>query len=108
MSIDQLDKIDIISTTPQGEVVLHIADHLEWDKEKEHILLLQDKINAYLQFIESGQVFEDYPNAVNNKVAIEVIFKYAPPESILPYLEQFKKIVENLEVLFFWRSHTSS
>jgi hypothetical protein len=107
MSIDQLDKIDIISTTPQGEVVLHVADHLEWENEKEHILLLQDKINAYLQYIESGQVLDDYPNAKNNKVAIEVVFKHAPPGSILTYLEQFKKVVENLGVLFLWHFHNT-
>lgn len=65
MSLDQLDKIDIISTNPKGEVVLHIADHLEWTLQKDHILLLQDKINAYLQFIESGQILEEYPTAID-------------------------------------------
>ncbi|MEP7238092.1 MAG: DUF6572 domain-containing protein [Ferruginibacter sp.] len=107
MSIDQLDKIDIISTTQKGEVILHIADHLEWDNEKEHILLLQDKINAYLQFIESGEVFENYPNAINNKVAIEIIFKHEPPKSVLTYFGRFKEIVDKLGYLFFWRLHNT-
>lgn len=107
MSIDQLDKIDIISTTPAGEVVLHIADHLEWDSEKEHILLLQDKINAYLQFIESDQLLSEYPSAIDKRVSIEIIFKFEPPISTLEYLNKFKEVVNGLDIPFSWRIHSS-
>ena len=37
-------------------VVLTITDHLEWDIENEHLLILQDKINAYLGAIEDGEL----------------------------------------------------
>jgi hypothetical protein len=107
MSIDQPGKIDIISTNEQGNVVLHIADYLEWDSENEHILLLQDKINAYLQFIQSGQIFEEYPAAVNNQISIEIVFKHDPPQSSLTYLNRFKEIADELSFPFSWRIHNA-
>lgn len=105
MSIDQLDKIDIVSTDKQGDVTLHIADHYDWNSEKEHILLLQDKLNAYLQFIESGQIFEDYPSAADKKIAIEIVFKYPPSESSIIYLQRFVEIVGELGLHLSWRTH---
>lgn len=53
MSIEQSDKIDFISTTKSGKVQLTISDHLEWNDEEMHLLILQKKINAYLDFIQS-------------------------------------------------------
>jgi hypothetical protein len=103
MSIDQLDKIDIISTSEAGDVVLHISDHLMWDREREHIQLLQDKINAYLQFIEDGQIFEEYPTATKTNISIEVVFKYDPPKSILIYLNCFKEMVMDFGVPLTWQ-----
>ena len=105
MGIDQLDKIDIVSTDKQGNVTLHIADHYDWNSEKEHILLLQYKLNAYLQFIESGQIFEVYPLSTDKKIAIEIVFKYHPPESSIIYLQRFEEIVGELGFPLSWRTH---
>jgi hypothetical protein len=33
MSVDQKDVVDFISTSPDGIVVLRIADHLFWEKK---------------------------------------------------------------------------
>ena len=55
MSVENSQVIDAISINPQDVVVLTISDHLEWDEENEHLLLLQNKINAYLGVIESGE-----------------------------------------------------
>lgn len=107
MSIDQLDKIDIISTDKQGETVLYIADHFEWMEEEKHLLLLQDKINAYLQFIESGQIFEEY-QAASTKISIAVVFQNDPPKTALPYLSRFKEIINELNFSFSWRTHNTN
>ncbi|WP_346426369.1 DUF6572 domain-containing protein [Bacillus cereus] len=31
-----------------------IIDHLDWENTLQHLTLLQDKINAYVSFIENG------------------------------------------------------
>lgn len=55
MSIIDKDKIDSIGINKDnGKVILEISDHLDWSCEYEHLVMLQDKINSYLSFIESG------------------------------------------------------
>ncbi len=103
MSIEQKDKIDFISTTPDKEVELTISDHLEWDSENNHLLILQDKLNAYLDFIQSGQILEDYPNAYNENIIISVVMKYAPKEDALTFLNHCEKFLEKQGLDFKWK-----
>ena len=57
MSITDLGKVDLVATRPGSRVVkLVITDHLRWDDFPAHAELLQEKINSYLEFIESGQL----------------------------------------------------
>lgn len=90
MSIHQTDIIDIISTTPDGKVILTISDYHPWN-ETWHLQLLQDKINAYLQFIESGQILDHYPTAVSRELVIQIVMKYKPTAEALSFLEKPKK-----------------
>ncbi|WP_368043743.1 DUF6572 domain-containing protein [Vibrio antiquarius] len=73
----QLDKVDIIEHDEE-KVTLVISDHLGWDDQNEKLLLLQEKLNLYLSFIESGEVFEQYPLAKNKLFEIQVVSKYQP------------------------------
>ncbi|HGG9734529.1 TPA: DUF6572 domain-containing protein, partial [Neisseria meningitidis] len=57
MSILEENVIDSASIE-NGILILTISDHLKWDNE--HLFLLQEKINSYIQYIESGQIFEDF------------------------------------------------
>jgi len=78
MSIEDLKIIDHISIDLEGNTVLTISDHLEWDEDNEHLVLLQEKINVYLSFIESGQLYEEYPNTNGRKIIINLIARYVP------------------------------
>ncbi len=80
MSIDQTSVVDFVSTNKENEVVLTVSDHLEWDEKNEHLHLLQEKINAYLRFIESGEIYEEYPDAKGKKIIISVHAKFQPNE----------------------------
>ena len=102
MSIEQSDKIDFISITKSGKVQLTISDHLEWNNEEMHLLILQKKINAYLDFIQSEQIFEDYPNAKNRELKISVSMKYEPTENSLQTLENFKNFISEQGLEFNW------
>lgn len=102
MSVNQTDTIDFISTTPDGKVVLTISDHHSWD-ETWHLPLLQEKINAYLQFIESGQILEDYPKAEGRKVVIETVMKFEPSDEATDFLGKAKEIINKAGFEFKWR-----
>lgn len=102
MSVNQTDTVDLISTTPDGKVMLTISDHHSWD-ETWHLQLLQDKINSYLQFIESGQIFEDYPKAEGREIIISTAMKFEPNEEGTSFLEKAKEIVNKAGIGFQWR-----
>ena len=63
-----------------GEVVLTVSDHLGWEDEASHLEALQSKLNRYLAFLESGEVFSQYPAAVGRTLRILVVLKYPPPD----------------------------
>ena len=61
MAIDNTDTIDGMAYDEESQaVVLLLTDHLSWKhtketnilKESDHLVLLQDKINAYISFLE--------------------------------------------------------
>jgi hypothetical protein len=104
LSVEQIDKIDFISTSPNGSVELTISDHLQWDEKNEHVLLLQDKINSYLNFVDSGQIFEEYPNSKNKNIAIGLVMKFEPNEYALNFLQKCKSIFKELNIEFKWKT----
>ncbi|MEA4937536.1 MAG: DUF6572 domain-containing protein [Paludibacter sp.] len=86
MSVENSRIIDFISEK-DSKIVLTISDHLEWDEENEHIFLLQEKINAYLMAIESGQVHRNYTSSKSKEFVINVALKYQPDESGVLFLQ---------------------
>ncbi|MEK4424975.1 DUF6572 domain-containing protein [Solibacillus sp. FSL K6-1523] len=88
MSIIETDKIDAIGISKDGEgLILMLADHLDWKNEAEHLTLLQDKINAYLGFIESNQHSDTYQDRVFEYYIIDVRFKYKATANCLKFFE---------------------
>lgn len=85
MSIDQEKVIDIVGDDEKtNEVLLFITDHLAWDGYiNEHIYKLQEKINAYLAAIESGELEEKHPSAKGKKIVIVVLGKNPLPKNDL-------------------------
>jgi hypothetical protein len=43
-----------------GNAVLVISDHLEWNKDNHHILILTAKINAHLNAIQNAGLYQRY------------------------------------------------
>ncbi len=81
MSVDQQGVIDVLTRSREsGGVTLTISDHLDWAEPLQHIALLQAKIDAYLRFIASGQVWERCPDAFGKGITILVAFRVPPPE----------------------------
>ena len=104
MSIEQSDRVDAVGVdASSGKVILTISDDLDWSDESSHLLALQDKLNAYLRFIESGELLEKYPAAAGRKVRIQVFCKYAPSLDGERLLERAREIVEGAGFLFSWR-----
>ena len=101
MSIDQRKVIDFVSMGgSDGRCVLTISDHLAWD-DPEHLAQLQDKLNDYLAFVESGEIYERFPKARECDLEIEVFCKQMPPaDDPLPFLEHAAKKIRGAGIQF--------
>lgn len=95
MSIEQPDVVDAIGLeTSSGKVILTIADHLSWDAEDEHIIALQNKINTYIAFVESGEIHSIYPNSAGREPIIEIVMRLPPSRAGDEFLSQVRSILE--------------
>ncbi len=92
MSIDQPSVIDFLwKDGRNNRAVLTISDHLDWEEEGEHLLLLQDKLNHYLEFVESGQLMKSKPEFKGLPVLIHVAAKHPLSEQAGRFYEMAKK-----------------
>jgi hypothetical protein len=94
MSLENVNAIDFVSVSPDsGDVTLTITDHLPWvGEDKEHVVLLQKKIERYLRAIESGEIYETFPKARHRTLRIEVVGKFPLTDfakSFYDYAEPF-------------------
>lgn len=106
MSVENKNTIDAISSNKENEVVLTISDHLKWDDNNEHLLILQEKINSYLDFLKNGQIHESYPSAVDKKIMIQIVFKYQPNKIAEDFLEKAGETVKGIGYGFnFYQIH---
>ena len=93
-TIEEIDKIDGIGIDKVNPyVILKIFDHLDWDNEENHLHLLQEKINSYLTFIESGQIYDDYPYAKDKDIIISISFKNTPTANAINFLHEVSRIL---------------
>lgn len=95
MSVDQKDVIDIVSIDEDDNVVLTISDHLPWDTENVHLFVLQEKINAYLIAIESGELQKSYPKAQDKNIKIRVVAMNSPNREGQTFLDRVGEILES-------------
>jgi hypothetical protein len=93
MSVEDINTIDFIGTEENSEtIVLTVSDHLNWGRT-EHLETLQEKLNTYLKFIESGEIFDTYPNAKGKKVKIQVMLKHEPDDEGKEFLRKCTDVI---------------
>lgn len=98
MSIAELDKIDGIGTNKEESVLrLMISDHMNWDYEDLHLEILQDKINVYLQYLETKQYVEKYGDDFK-KFIIDIYFKEKITENCFKFLETASTQLNPLQI----------
>jgi hypothetical protein len=108
MSVDNSNTIDIASLDREANVVcLTVSDHLPWAASLDHQFILQEKLNAYLRFIESGELIEKFPDYEGLPVLIDVRFLHAPDEAALLFLGKAQTAIEKAGFSFSYGTGTS-
>jgi hypothetical protein len=99
MSLDNLEVVDAVGTERNsGTVVLSLFDAWDWHDERGHLIALQDKFNTYLGFVESGQIYQDYPTAADKALRIDVITRYPIPGAALAFLKEAAAVASQLNI----------
>ena len=100
MSIEDKNKVDGIGMTKdKNGLVLMISDHLDWEDEAKHLFTLQDKINTYVQFIESKQYIKMYENTDFQCFIIKVYLKYGLTDNCIKFFKTVSKQLESLNII---------
>jgi hypothetical protein len=101
MSVVETDSIDAIGMEKEAKrVFLSIIDSLVWDQENVHLFTLQEKINTYLYFIESGELVKALPDAAGFDVAIEVILRHMPTDEAITFFDKTTQILLDKGIVF--------
>lgn len=96
MSLERLNEVDAIGIDNEtGYVTLAIIDDLDWEDADNHLSLLQEKINVYLSFVESGEIYESYPEAIDRKVEIKIYAQHDLPNMAIDFIKTASKIISD-------------
>ena len=92
MSIVDNKTVDGIALTDDNNgIILLIADHMDWRDEYQHLVMLQEKINVYITFLEQKQYEDIYKGENITNGIIEIHFLY----NLTANAEKFLQSVQN-------------
>ncbi|ABM02204.1 conserved hypothetical protein [Psychromonas ingrahamii 37] len=109
MSVVDTDVIDAIGLEKEAQrVFLSIIDALVWDAENVHLYTLQEKINTYLHFIESGELDKALPDGKGFDIAIELILKHMPSDPAITFFDKTTQILLDKGIIFVFGPNRDS
>lgn len=104
MSLENCEVIDAVGSEKDSNIiVLSIIDSWNWADEIKHLLMLQAKLNSYFGFVESGQIYDSYPDAIGKNFRLDIIFRHQIPESVLDFLKQASMVASALNLPIAYR-----
>ena len=103
MTVEERGKIDIVALpSVRREVILLVADHLPWPEDEqgrlEHVYLLQEKLNDYVRYVESGDLWRDFPRAKGRQVVFLVGHKHEIPEDVKWMIMEMRRVLEAIGI----------
>jgi beta-galactosidase GanA len=98
-TVEERDVIDLVAVKPEGDVILGLVWLGPLDS-KERNLELQERINIYLAYWDSGQLVADFPDAAWKDITIRVMLDQEPGDEGQWFLGELTKLVKTLGVGF--------
>ncbi len=100
MTILETNKIDLIAKkADQRKLLLMAFDHDEWSCAVRHQRAIQDKLNAYLAYVESTEL-ESAISFVPESIEIRLMMQFHPADAVQEFLEQAGAFLEQNGYVF--------
>ncbi len=94
-TVEDTDKIDAIGIDKStGKVILKIFDHLDRSDEPRHLYLLQEKLNGYIRFVESQEIYSAYPAAKDKELAVSIDFANALSADAACFIDTASQVLQ--------------
>jgi hypothetical protein len=103
MAVNETTIIDVISIDKDRGIILTISDHLAWADCETHLAMLKEKINTYCQYVESGQLYDEYPNFRDRLPTIYLVLFHDPPADGVEFLLAVRELLEKEGLSFEWK-----
>lgn len=88
MAITEKDVIDSVASLENDRLILQLYDHLDFEGEfeKYHLIMLQDKLNTYIWYIDSKQYKDTYPQSSFAQFVIKIFFMCEPSDLCIRFI----------------------
>ncbi|WP_238749743.1 DUF6572 domain-containing protein [Neolewinella maritima] len=97
MSVSDASVIDMMGYDPSlDRVILTISNHLNWEDELVDLYHLQEKVNAYVSFYESGQIYKVEPRYMGKKIVIRIVSKFKPTALVERFYETTTRVLDTI------------
>jgi hypothetical protein len=103
MTIENADVVDLVGIeNDTGKVILSIVDHLDWVDVESHLEIVQEKLNRYIAFFESGEIHDAYPDSKGREVVIALllVFPITTDERAVQFMRQVRAVLSGIGVEF--------
>ena len=99
MAVTEKDVVDSVAYE-DDLLLLQLYDHLDFDGEFEndHMMMLQDKLNTYIWYIDSKQYKGTYPGKEFNNYLIKIFFIYEPSALCRDFIIHVNKRLSNTKI----------
>ena len=91
--------IDIVAQDQQGNIVLGLVDLTGWGSIEKNIQL-QERINLCMQFLDSGELHKEYPDAQGKQVTIRLYLSEQPDAEGKLFLAAVSEQIKSFDVGF--------
>lgn len=101
MNVENTDTIDSLAYEKDSfTLILLLSDGMDWTDKNRHLLLLREKLNSYIRYIDTKQYTEKYSDV--RKIEVRVSFLFKESDECCYLLKRaglvLKNIFENTEL----------
>ncbi len=91
--------VDVVAQDPDGNMILGVVDLTDW-RSREKCLMLQQRIDLCMEFLDSGQLYREYPKAAGKQVTIRLYLGEQPDSEGEWFLDAVSEKIRSFGVGF--------